>query len=166
VTDDPSAVLLEACRAVGLDATHAELIRAGENTLYRLPGRIVARVTREGQAVAAAKEVCVSRWLMAVGVPVVEALADIDQPAEVERRAVTFWRELPPHRRGNLAELADILRQLHALPAPDFELPPLAPFVRQITGSRVCGASMERGLGDGRACRNFASTKPLNVPSV
>ncbi len=129
------AVLVEACARVGLDATHVDLIRAGENMLYWLAGSVVARVTREGQLAAAAKEVRVSRWLVGLGVPVVVALTDVDQPVEVNGRAVTFWRELPPHRRGNLTELADLLRQLHAVPAPDFELPPLAPFVR--LGERI-----------------------------
>ncbi len=130
MTSEAGAVLAEACRVVGLDAAGAELIRAGENTLYRLPGGVVARVTRKGQVAAAAKEVRVSRWLTSLGVPVVEALTDIRQPIEVDGRAVTFWRELPPHRSGTVAELAELLRQLHGLPAPDFELPLLAPFVR------------------------------------
>jgi aminoglycoside phosphotransferase (APT) family kinase protein len=124
------AVLVEACARVGLDSNHAELIRAGENTLFRLPGSVVARVTRKRQLAAAAKEVRVSRWLVGLGVPVVVALSDVDQPVEVNGRAVTFWHELPAHRRGSLTELADLLRQLHAVPAPDFELPLLAPFVR------------------------------------
>lgn len=130
MTTDPFQTLHTACATLGLDASHAELIRAGENYLYRLPGKVVARVTRPGQIEAARKEVQVSRWLATAGIPVVEALADLPQPAEVDGRAVTFWRELPPHQPGTLAELADLLRQLHALPKPDFELPPLAPFVR------------------------------------
>jgi aminoglycoside phosphotransferase (APT) family kinase protein len=130
MTADAAAVLADACRAVGLDAASAELIRAAENTLYRLPGGVVARVTRKGQLAAAAKEVRVSRWLTTLGVPVVEALSEVQQPVEVGGRAVTFWRELPPHRRGTVLELAELLRQLHGLPAPDFELPSLAPFVR------------------------------------
>jgi aminoglycoside phosphotransferase (APT) family kinase protein len=72
----------------------------------------------------------VSGWLAEHALPVVEVLTDLTQPVEAHGRAVTFWRELPPHRQGTSAELADLLKQLHALPAPDFELPPLAPFVR------------------------------------
>lgn len=128
--NDQDPTLVAACRAAGLDAQNAEVIRAGENTLYRLPGRVVARVARPGQLDAAAKEVRVSRWLQSLDVPVVEALDGIEQPAAVDGRAVTFWRELPPHRHSTIPELADVLRRLHALPAPDFNLPPLAPFVR------------------------------------
>ncbi|HEX6076013.1 MAG TPA: aminoglycoside phosphotransferase family protein [Micromonosporaceae bacterium] len=122
-------MLEKACRAAGFDAASAELIRAGENHLYRLPGGVVARVTRPGQFDAAAKEVRVSQWLTSLGFPVVQALA-VTQPVDVEGRAVTFWQELAQHRPGTMAELADLLRQLHALPAPNVELPPLAPFVR------------------------------------
>jgi hypothetical protein len=121
--------LFAACRTAGLSLEGAELIRAGENMLYRLPGRVVARVTRPGQVAAATKEVLVSRWLTSLGVPVVEALDDVDQPLVVHGRAVTFWRELPPHRNSTIPELAEVLWRLHALPAPDFELPGLAPFV-------------------------------------
>src|SRR6266702_4079567 len=46
VTAAVEAVLVEACTRVGLDATHVELIRAGENMLYWLAGSVVARVTR------------------------------------------------------------------------------------------------------------------------
>ena len=125
------AVLRAACQAAGLDYRGAEIIRASENTLYRLPGRIVARVTRPGQLAAAEKEVRVSRWLLSLDVPVVEALPDVEQPVAVNGRAVTFWRELPAHRYSTITELATVLRRLHDLPAPDFELPAIAPFVRQ-----------------------------------
>jgi hypothetical protein len=124
------AVLREACRRSGLDGSRAELIRVGENSLYRLPGAVVARVTRRGQIAVAGKELRVSRWLREHGVPVVEASTEVTQPVDVDGYAVTFWRELPPHRRGTTLELAELLKQLHALPPPDFELPPLAPFVR------------------------------------
>ncbi|MDQ7909104.1 aminoglycoside phosphotransferase family protein [Phytohabitans sp. ZYX-F-186] len=127
-TDD---ILRAACQAVGLDHRGAEIIRSSENTLYRLQGGIVARVTRHGQLPAAEKEVRVSRWLASLGVPVVEALPDLKQPVAVDGRAVTFWRELPAHRYSTLGELATVLRRLHRLPAPDFDLPPIAPFVRQ-----------------------------------
>jgi aminoglycoside phosphotransferase (APT) family kinase protein len=130
-TADAVAILAEACRAVGIDTSRTELIRAGENTLFLLPGKIVARVTRRGQLAAAAKEVQVSRWLTSLGVPVVEAIPDVEQPVAVDGRGVTFWRELPAHRFSTIPELAAVLRRLHELPAPDFELPPVAPFVRQ-----------------------------------
>lgn len=128
--NNQDSTLVAACQAVAISPDNAEVIRAGENMLYRLTGGIVARVTRPGQLSAAIKEVRVSRWLQSLGVPVVEALGIVEQPVSIDGRAVTFWRELPPHRRSTIPELAAVLSQLHALPKPDFELPPLAPFVR------------------------------------
>ncbi|HKT04807.1 MAG TPA: aminoglycoside phosphotransferase family protein [Rugosimonospora sp.] len=128
---DAATALRAACRQAGIDASSAELIRVGENTLYLLPDHVVVRVTRSGQLAAAAKEVRVSRWLQSLNVPVVQALPDIDQPVTVDGRAVTFWHELPAHRYSTTAELAAVLRRLHDLPPPDFGLPPIAPFVRQ-----------------------------------
>ncbi len=43
MTDDSLAVLNAAAAAAGLGATGAEVIRLGENDLYRLPGGVVAR---------------------------------------------------------------------------------------------------------------------------
>jgi aminoglycoside phosphotransferase (APT) family kinase protein len=41
------------------------------------------------------------------------------------------YEELPPHRHGTPAEVADALRRLHDLPVPtEFTLAPLAPFTR------------------------------------
>ncbi len=106
---------------------------AGEkNTLYRLAGGIVARVSRPGQADVARKETHVSRWLNQSGIPTVQLIAHIAQPVEIEQQSVTFfWRELPPHRATDLAQTAKVLRRIHALHPPnDFALPDLAPFVR------------------------------------
>ncbi|MEH1124727.1 phosphotransferase enzyme family protein [Micromonospora sp. CPCC 206061] len=123
--------LERACRYVGIDYAGAEVIRAGENTLYLLKGDIVARVGRPGQVEAAQKEVRVSRWLNSVGVDVVEAIPDLDQPVVINDCAVTFWYRLAEHHEGSMAQVAQTLRRLHQLvPPPSLQLPPLAPFVR------------------------------------
>lgn len=120
-----------ACRQTGIDGRDAEPIRFSENAVYRLSGGVVARVSRVGRLRAAAKEVQVARWLEEAGVPAVQVLAEVDQPVEVGGRAVTFWRELPPHRPGTAADVAAVLKILHGLPPPaHFELPLLDPFVR------------------------------------
>jgi aminoglycoside phosphotransferase (APT) family kinase protein len=124
-------ILRTACARVGMESAGHQLIRASENTIVRLPGGVVARISRTGQLAAAAKEVAVSRWLVACGVPVVEVVPDVEQPVAVDGRAVTFWKELPPHRYSTVAELAMVLRHLHSLPSPGFDLPPVEPFVRQ-----------------------------------
>ncbi|GAA5071863.1 aminoglycoside phosphotransferase (APT) family kinase protein [Thermocatellispora tengchongensis] len=125
------AVLDEAGRRAGLDVAGAELVRLGENALYRLPGGIIARITRAGQAAAAAREVAVARWLEASQVPAVRVWSGVEQPVAVDGRAVTWWRELPPHRPGTAYQVATALRRLHDLPPPaGIDIGRLDPFVR------------------------------------
>jgi Ser/Thr protein kinase RdoA (MazF antagonist) len=136
----PEAMLKEACTQVGLSSDGAELIRQGENSLYRLTEHVVVRIARSGQVDAAKKEVAVSRWMASVGINAVEALEEIDQPVVLDGVPVTFWCELPEHEHGSVTEVAAALKELHAAPMPaDFELAPLAPFVR--LSERIDGAS-------------------------
>jgi hypothetical protein len=124
-------VLHAAAGAIGLDANGAEVIRLGENHLWRLPGGLVARIARRGQDAAAAKEVAVARWLEDGGVDAVRVLRELEQPVRADGQPVTFWHELPPHERGSVTDVAAVLRQFHRLnPPAEFELPKLEPFVR------------------------------------
>ncbi len=129
--DDTLTVLYKASAAAGVNSDGAEVIRLAENAIYRLPGGVVARISRAGQDTAATKEVNVARWLADSGVSAVRVVRDIDQPVQVDGRAVTFWHELPPHDYGTITDVAAALRELHQLTPPEtFELPALVPFVR------------------------------------
>ncbi|MEV0284095.1 aminoglycoside phosphotransferase family protein [Kribbella sp. NPDC050820] len=134
-------MLLErACSQVGLSSSGAEPVRLGENAIYRLPGEVVVRIGRSGQVDAASNEVAVARWLASVEVRAVETVAHVDQPVVIDGSPVTFWRELPEHRHGTPTEVAAVLKRLHASPLPNnFDLPPLAPFVR--LAERIDGAT-------------------------
>ncbi|MEV6703181.1 aminoglycoside phosphotransferase family protein [Streptomyces sp. NPDC051453] len=123
------AVLTTACAEVGLDAAGAEPVRLAENSIWRLADGFVARIARPGQLAAAVREVLVARWLETNQVPAVRAL-DLPQPVTAEDHPVTFWRELPPHKNGSVADVVSLLKQLHALPRPDLDLGALDPFVR------------------------------------
>lgn len=128
---DIRSVLSAACARAGVPATEVEPIRLGENALFRLPGRVVARITRPGQHRVAEREVHVARWLIDHGVPAVRPVDGVIQPVVVDGRAVTFWDELPDHRIGTAVEVAAALRHLHSLPPPaEFVLEPLDPFIR------------------------------------
>ena len=126
--------LRDACDAVGLtsQAEQAELIRLGENAMWRLPRLgLVARIARDGQRQAAAREVRVASWLAANGIPAVRPAEEIEQALEVGGRAVTWWHDLGPHRPGTVVELAGLLRRMHALPVPEgVGLGRTDPFVR------------------------------------
>lgn len=126
-----SETLRTACLTAGIDPADAERLRMSENAIYRLPGGVVVRISRPGQQAAASREVAVARWLEAAGVDAVQVWPGVEQPVEVDGRAVTFWRELPPHRRGTPAQVAGALKQLHGLvPPASFDLGQVAPFVR------------------------------------
>lgn len=112
-------------RASGDDA---HLIRLAHNAIYRLRRTVIARIARVDRLAVARKEIDVARWLASAGLPAVRPIDDIDQPIVVRGHAVTFWHELPPHHNASRVELAAVLRALHMLPVPDFELPRLDPF--------------------------------------
>lgn len=72
-----------------------------------------------------------SRWLADVDVPAIRAL-DVEQPIVAGGRVVTFWESASDQvDYGTVAELAVLLRRLHALiPPAVLELPRVAPFER------------------------------------
>lgn len=124
-------VLQQACELANLDHKSAELIREGENVLYRLPGGVVARIARAGQTSAAYKELLVTRWLADVGFSAVRPWGRRREPVIVADRPTTFWHELPPHEQSSSSDVAGLLRDLHSLDLPQWlHLPALAPFVR------------------------------------
>lgn len=130
-SDEMLSVLKAACEKVGLDPDGAELLRLSENAIYKLPGGVVVRISRPGQPTAAQREVNVARWLEESGICAVQVISGVAQPVVIDGRAVTFWKELPPHQHGTPGQVAGALKQLHALAPPtDFELGEVAPFVR------------------------------------
>jgi aminoglycoside phosphotransferase (APT) family kinase protein len=136
VSDDLSppgvrTVLERACAVVGLDPDGARLLRTGSNAVYRLTGPVIVRVSRQGaDAAAARRAIAVARWLQSADYPSVRALG-FDQPVVVDGHVVTFWEPVSDDgdRYSTVAEVAQVLAQLHALvPPDDLELPVLSPF--------------------------------------
>jgi aminoglycoside phosphotransferase len=125
------AALEEACASVHLDAVGAQLIRLGENAVFRLQGGdVVARVGRSPAKMPMAKrQIMVARWLAANDVSSIRPL-DVSQPALARGRVVTFWESADEVvRYGSARELGLILKRLHRLPIPrDADLPTLTPF--------------------------------------
>jgi len=135
------------CAAAGLDAGGAELLRLGENAIYRLPLiPLVARIARTIDYLPAIEtEVEVALWLESVTFPAVRLAGPADQPFVADGRVVTFW-ELVSERTeyGTVAELAALLRWLHDLEPPSsLVLPELRPFARVDT--RIDGADLAEG---------------------
>ncbi|MEU9287738.1 aminoglycoside phosphotransferase family protein [Streptomyces sp. NPDC048275] len=77
------------------------------------------------------KELATARWLLAQGFPGVRPRDDLPQPIATEGRLVTFWEYIPASQpTPELSDLAVLLRRLHTLPDPDFDVPRLDPFPR------------------------------------
>lgn len=122
-----------ACRRAGLAVDGAELIRLGENAVYRLPSsQLVARVGRSvDREPVARKEVAVARWLHTQDAPVASPAEGITHPLVVDGRVVTFWEEIKSPQPSSPRELGEALRRLHRLTPPDtFALPRVKPLVR------------------------------------
>jgi aminoglycoside phosphotransferase (APT) family kinase protein len=128
----------------GLDAQGAELLRIGENAIYRLHSApLVARIARTIRYLPAIEaEVAVTRWLESVVFPAVRLAGPAEQPVVADGRPVTFW-ELVSERTdyATVAELGVLLRWLHGLEPPaSLVVPELRPFAR--VQSRIDGADL------------------------
>lgn len=129
----PADALAAACAAVGLDSSGAEIIYQRANTVYKLASVPVVARLRYTRGSASLLErltasVRATRWLHEVGFPAVRPV-DVPQPFPAHGYVVTFWHYIPsaePGRR-DIAALAWLLRQLHALPVPSLRLPVTAP---------------------------------------
>jgi Ser/Thr protein kinase RdoA (MazF antagonist) len=124
-------VLAEACALAGLSGDGAELLRLGENAIYRLAGApVVVRIARSADRLGRVeKELCVARWLAAAEVPAVRVKEEIEQPLLVDGHPVSFWHAVtggdPEPTQANLARL---LASFHSLPHCPCDLPTFDPF--------------------------------------
>lgn len=120
------------CRAISIPTDDAELIRLGENGVFRLPNNIIARVARSADNFTEAeRQISVAQWLATHGIPAVRAL-DVAQPVRAEGRVVTLWKSASDEEvYGTTVQLGTILRRLHSLPTPEnLHLPTMDPFDR------------------------------------
>ncbi|WP_188196673.1 phosphotransferase enzyme family protein [Nonomuraea sp. SYSU D8015] len=124
-----------ACADLGLNRSGAtRLGPVGDNATFLLPSEhVVARVAWGSAALDRVKrELRVSAWLAAQGVPAVRVAAVPGQPVTADGRIITFWEEIPSAQQASTREMGALLRRLHALPPPpDGMLPPFNPFIRQ-----------------------------------
>ncbi|MFF3848865.1 phosphotransferase enzyme family protein [Streptomyces sp. NPDC002328] len=104
-------------------AGDARLLALGENAVFAA-GPLVVKVGRDAELLdRARRELDVAAWLEETGVPAVRSAEP--KARLVEGHPVTVWRRLPdPVRPAEPRDLAELLRLVHALPAPSFALPP------------------------------------------
>ncbi|MBW8700156.1 hypothetical protein MBT84_11160 [Streptomyces sp. MBT84] len=103
-------------------ATDARLLALGENAVFAA-GDLVVKVGRDAELLdRARRELDIALWLAAEGVPAVRAAEP--EALLVDGHPVTVWHRLPdPVRPAEARDLAELLRIVHALPAPSFPLP-------------------------------------------
>lgn len=156
-------ILGQACALVGLKTDHAELLRIGENALFRLPDRggVVVRIARTMDYWSDVEnEVNVARWLDGIGFPAAKII-DLAQPLAVEEHPVTFWAYIDgrPGGREDIAALGEVLRRLHRLSPPtEFTLP-----IEQILG-RVNSRIELAAIGD--SDKDFLSSRLSKLGSA
>ncbi|MFD7402193.1 phosphotransferase enzyme family protein [Streptomyces sp. NPDC059866] len=104
-------------------APDARLLALGENAVFAA-GDLVVKVGRDAELFdRARRELDIAVWLAEAGVPAVRAAEP--EALLVEGHPVTVWHRLPdPVRPAEPRDLAELLRLVHALPTPSFELPP------------------------------------------
>ncbi|MFG2156462.1 phosphotransferase enzyme family protein [Streptomyces olivaceus] len=104
-------------------AREARLLALGENAVFTA-GDLVVKVGRDAELLERARrELAVAVWLAEAGVPAVRAADPTALP--VDGHPVTVWRRLPdPVRPAEPRDVAALLRLVHELPLPSFELPP------------------------------------------
>jgi Ser/Thr protein kinase RdoA (MazF antagonist) len=124
--------LVAACARAELDPSGARLLRLGENAVFELATRpVIVRIARTAADLPhAQRTVRVARWLSDEGFPAVRLADDLEQPLVTDGRVATFWEVLSTEY-ATVADLAELLRRLHALEPPSpLELPALCPLER------------------------------------
>ncbi|MGW3408516.1 phosphotransferase enzyme family protein [Streptomyces sp. NPDC000888] len=101
----------------------ATLLALGENAVFAA-GDLVVKVGRDAELLdRARRELDIAAWLADAGVPAVRAAEA--KARLVDGHPVTVWHRLPdPVRPAEPRDLAELLRVVHVLPSPAFELPP------------------------------------------
>ncbi|WP_181766073.1 aminoglycoside phosphotransferase family protein [Streptomyces albidus (ex Kaewkla and Franco 2022)] len=122
LTQGRARALLDAAGERGGDA---ELLALGENAVFALdaPDPVVVRIGRgPWLRERAERELRVASWLEDHDVPAVRSARP--GVSLVEGHPLTFWQRLPdPVREATPADLAGLLRLVHALPPAPFPLP-------------------------------------------
>jgi Ser/Thr protein kinase RdoA (MazF antagonist) len=119
-------VLAEACRRVGLSGDGAELLRVGENAIYRLADApVIVRIARSADRLGRVnKELCISRWLTYADVPAVRVDEQIEQPLLVDGYPVSFWWAVTGGEPApTQADLGRLLASYHSLGGCPCDLP-------------------------------------------
>ncbi|TLW93423.1 aminoglycoside phosphotransferase family protein [Saccharomonospora piscinae] len=146
-------VLRRTCARLGLDHRGAALLRFTNNAVYSLAREpvVVRIVGSRALRHRVAKVVRVARYLAEHEVPAVRLLDGVRQPLYVGEHVVTVWHRVPgAGQQARPAELAGLLRRVHALPPPAelVRWAPLADVRARVSDAEQLAASDRRFLLD------------------
>lgn len=135
-----------ASRAAGLSPDGAELLRLGENAIYRLAhGPVVVRIARSAASMGKAqRELCVAQWLEHNGVPTIKVYEIAEQPFLIEGYPVTFWRAVSGPNGGiepTRSDLARLLLAFHGAGDCPCDLPIMYPSAWAKVEDRISAAA-------------------------
>ncbi|WP_144122457.1 phosphotransferase enzyme family protein [Catellatospora sichuanensis] len=118
---DAHTALQAIAAAAGIDADHAQLVKFYNNATFLLPNAgVVARVAGSPSLAANVhKVVRVATWLADNGYPAVRLKQGLQNPVAAPGALASLWDYVPPVRQGTAADLARLLRRLHAMRPPD-----------------------------------------------
>ncbi|MFD6563041.1 phosphotransferase [Micromonospora profundi] len=129
-SEEMRSMLAEFAENSGLDISDAELIKFTNNAVFRLPAsQAVLRIAgSETMRSRIAKVISVARWLESMDFPAVRLLPTVSQPSRFGNHLATVWQEVvSTSTPASGADLGHLLKRFHALPPPDFDLPPWRP---------------------------------------
>lgn len=148
-----------ASRAAGLSPDGAEMLRLGENAIYRLAhDPVVVRIARSAARMGTAqRELCVAQWLERSAIPAVKVYEIENQPLLIEDYPVTFWRAVSGSNGGpepNRSDLARLLLAFHNAGDCPCDLPEMDPSSWAKVEERISVAT-----GIDNDAREFLSTR-------
>lgn len=138
-----AALARQAVLEAGFSTEALRQLRVHSNAVFLLPGqRVVVRVGGGADAPGrAGRAITCTRWLAGTGYPAVSPVAGVKQPVLLGDEAdgvwaATFWHQVDVvDRPPEAVHLGHLLRRLHNLPAPPFDLPLFRPLDRLVAAA-------------------------------
>lgn len=115
--------LSEACSSIGLSCKHARLLRLHSNAVFHLPETdLIARLSTSDGHQRIATSLAVTAWLADQDFPTIRPM--LSTPIPAGHFLVSLWQYVETSDAPRTAaDLARLLRHLHALAPPPFDLP-------------------------------------------
>ncbi|MBF6294208.1 aminoglycoside phosphotransferase family protein [Nocardia farcinica] len=126
------AALEDVCGAQGLSTQNARLLHRRSNAVWLVEDVVVRLAPNTPlRRTRAATSIGVTRWLETTATePIALAPLPVDQPILTGDAVATLWPYRPTDYRPRTADLARLVRRLHAQPAPPVPLPEYRPLHR------------------------------------